>query len=153
MERIAFTRRPVPIPADYRPLYRIGQLLLVLKLNCRSSTGSLLKLHLFHWSLKNERNRNVLRELVANGRSSSLVIWGFDPALNRALHFALSEEVCQLHDGKYTLTAKGDRLAVAFLEQDVYQAEKEFLREIGKNVSEKAITTFTQTWIKPNVEN
>jgi len=95
----------------------------------------------------------VLRELVANGRSSSLVIWGFDPALNRALHFALSEGVCQLHDGKYTLMEKGDRLADAFLQQDVYQTEKEFLSEIGKNITEKAITTFTHTWIKPNAEN
>lgn len=151
MEKIAFSRRPVPIPADYRPLYRIGQLLLILKLNCRSSTGSLLKLHLFHWGLKTERNRSVLLELVDGGRTSALVIWGFDPALNRALQFALSEEVCVLRDGKYTLTAKGDRLATAFLrEGEVYEAEKAFLTGLGKNVSERAINTLTHTWIKPN---
>lgn len=153
MEKIAFVRRPVPIPADYRPLYRIGQILLILKLNCRASTSSLLKLHLFHWGLKNERNRVVLQELVAGGRTSSLVIWGFDPALNRALQFAVSEEVCSLRDGKYVLTDKGSRLASAFLLEDVYQAEKEFLLSLGKNVSEKDINILTHTWIKPDVEN
>lgn len=154
MERIAFSKRSVPIPADYRPLYRIGQIALILKLNCRGSKASFLKLHLFHWGLKTEFSRNVLTELVGGGRSKSLVIWGFDPALNRALQFAVAEGVCHMHDGKYNLTEKGHRLAQLFLaESEIYTFEKAFLQTLGKGVSEGKIKALTHTWIKPDAEN
>lgn len=54
--KISFVKRPISIPPDYRPMFKVAQIVMILGYCCRSNRSSLLKLHLFSWALKSEGN-------------------------------------------------------------------------------------------------
>lgn len=43
-----FAIQPIPIPPDLRPMWKIAQILLVLKICSRSDKATLIKLQLYH---------------------------------------------------------------------------------------------------------
>jgi hypothetical protein len=63
---ITFHRKPIPVPPEYRPLYKIAQIVLALKLSCKKHKASLLQLHLFSWALKNQENSDNILAYVRN---------------------------------------------------------------------------------------
>lgn len=63
-DKITFKRKPIPIPVDYRPTYKISIIILVLKFCCNSETSSLLKLHLFSWVVKSESNMDQFKKFI-----------------------------------------------------------------------------------------
>ena len=62
--KLSFSKKPIPLPAEYRPMYKIALIVMVLKLCCRGETSNLLKLHLFSWALSSEKHMTQLREYV-----------------------------------------------------------------------------------------
>lgn len=156
IRKISFTKRPIPLPADYRPMYKIALIVLILKYCCRVETSSLLKLHLFSWALASEKNMGELRKYVASDFKIDFSVWGIEPALNRALQLAVAENICDVIEGKkYKLTQKGN----LFFEQIkadkvLFDKEKAFLTFLGKNIiTDSRITTMTQKWNLFYVEN
>lgn len=154
--RVHFNKRPIPLPADYRPMYKIALIVLILKYACRSETSNLLKLHLISWSLVSEKNTEQLRRFIESNYKSDLSVWGIEPTLNRALQLAIAEKICEVIEGKkYKLTKKGNR----FFEQinadsELLDKEKAFLVFIGKNtITDSRITAMTQKWTLFYVEN
>ena len=106
--KFSFSKKPIPIPAEYRPVYKMAQLIFILKISCSGNKASLLKLHLLSWSIKNEKNREELTSLIHNNYNGNLKTWGVDPAVNRALIFCVAEKLCSVEKGKYLLTPKGN---------------------------------------------
>ena len=134
IQKISFSKKPIPLPADYRPLYKIAQIVLILKLVCRSSSSKLLKLHLFSWALKSEKNRTELRGFINSNFTNEFSVWGIEPSLNRALHIAVAEEICNYSNGNYTLTEKGNELYELIAnDEEILSFEKAYLSQIGKN--------------------
>ena len=60
MSGLLFERKPSPVLAEHRPLYKIGQVLLILHLASRAGRSRLLRLHLFNWALKSVDRQKLL---------------------------------------------------------------------------------------------
>ena len=148
IQKISFAKKPIPLPADYRPLYKIAQIVLILKLVCRSDSAKLLKLHLFSWALKNDKNKEELREFITSNYNTEFSVWGIEPTLNRALQIAVAEKICSYSNGKYTLEEKGNELYELIIKDDeILTLEKDFLGQIGKNkITDNRLNKITAKW-------
>jgi len=157
IKRLSFSKRPIPIPADYRPMYKIALVVLILRICCRSNKASLLKLHLFSWALTSKRHSQLLTDFVNSNFRNDFSVWGIEPALNRALQLATAEKICELSDGKsYKLT---DDRGIKFYDmlmddKDLLVDEKSFLSSMGKNtITDTRIDSMTRQWSLFYVEN
>ncbi len=148
IQKISFSKKPIPLPADYRPLYKIAQIVLILKLVCRSNSSKLLKLHLFSWALKSEKNRAELRDFINSNFTNDFSVWGIEPTLNRALHISVAEEICSYSNGNYTLTEKGNELYELIANDvEILSFEKTYLSQIGKNkITDSRLNKITAKW-------
>lgn len=134
IQAIRFTKRAIPIPADYRPLYKIGHILLILFMSCRSGKASMMKLHFLCWTIKTKANTLTVHGWIRNKFSNHLHIWGIEPTVNRALTFAVSDDLIENEGADFIITAKGKDLVKAILkDKELFIREKEFLSGIGKN--------------------
>lgn len=143
--KITFEKKPIPLPAEYRPMYQISIIVLVLKYCCRGCTSSLQKLHLFSWCLYSEKNMTALKYLIENNYKTQMPHWAIDPALNRALNYAVADGMCELTSNqKYRLTNKG-LFFVAKIEtdDDLFRNEKVFLKQIGKQLTDEIVDKLT----------
>jgi hypothetical protein len=144
---LKFTKKRMAILPDYRPMYKLAQIVLVLKISCRTKTSSLLKLHLFSWALRSDKNMDELSFWVRNRFKKQIPIWNIDPALNRALELAIIENLCEIHNGKYRLTTKGEEFCQVIRgDSDILEREITFLERLGSKVTEKQIDNITQIW-------
>ncbi len=149
IKKLSFTKRPISLPAEYRPMYKIALIVMTLKICCRGETSSLLKLHLFSWALTTQNNMNELREYVKNNYKTDFSVWGIEPALNRALQLAVAENICDIVNGKnYKLTERGNSFFEKInADNELFEIEKAFLSFIGKNsFTDNRINSMTQNW-------
>jgi hypothetical protein len=143
---LLFERRPAPVLAEHRPLYKICQLLLVLRVSSRGGKSTLPRLHLFNWALK---RTDRLRMLVDAEKTKVLRVtaWGFDPAVSIALRYAVAEALIQATSISYQITEKGETLIDEALKDDtVFAQERQLLKEIGKNITESMVDNVAKGW-------
>jgi hypothetical protein len=139
VDAVTFAPKPQPLPASLRPIYRIALIVLVLKINCRSHTASLLKLQFFNWLLKSASLQELLEKGLAHQGVFTLELIHIDPMVNLSLNYAFSDKLIGItNNSKYKLTEKGHRFAKLFLQDDqsVLAGERELLTRIGQQVSE-----------------
>jgi hypothetical protein len=156
IKKISFSQRPYPIPADYRPMYKIGLIVMILKICCRGETSGLLKLHLLSWALASDKNLGKLKEHITTNFQTDFSVWGIEPALNRALQYAIASNICEVVSGKnYKLTDKGSKFyKMINADKDLFDKEKSFLEFVGKNkITDSRINSMSKKWSLPNVEN
>jgi hypothetical protein len=148
IKNITFSKKPISIPADYRPAYKVAQICLVLKYACIGEKSSLLKFHLISWAFKSIANRQTLLTFIKDPKNSDLSVWGIEPTLNRALHIAVADEFCSYKNANYKLEDKGLRFAKIIEDEgDILNDEIELLRQIGKRgITEKSIQNLTNKW-------
>ena len=141
-----FRMRNLPLSPDYRPMYKMGLIVLILALASRGNKSSLNKLHLLIWSLKSDKNMAFIRMAFISNDISKIVSWGVEPALNKALHYAVAENLISLTGDKYQLATKGIEFSKLILANDqLFTSEKNFLRYIGKQkVTEEYINKLTE---------
>lgn len=79
----------------------------------------------------------------------------FDPALNRALEYALADElVIQQGNGTYKLSVRGKELAEKISEdKEILCSEKIILSEISSKLSEEKIKEISERWKYQDAEN
>lgn len=136
---LTFKPRPQSLPANLRPLYRIALIILVLKLNCRMQTASLLKLQFFNWLLKSPSLQDSMEDRLSANGDFTLDLIHLDPMVNLALKYAFADNLIVVtKNSKYKLTDKGDRFATLILKDDglVLSREIGLLKKVGKKVSE-----------------
>lgn len=143
--RITFEKKPIPLPAEYRPMYQIALLVLVLKLCCRANASSLEKLHLFSWCLRSSSNMTELERYLKDGVNSPMLHWTIDPALNRAINYAVADGICEFTPNKkYKLTSKGcSFFSKIENDKELFNDEKDFLLRLGKKLSDEKIDVLT----------
>ncbi|TOB14791.1 hypothetical protein CGK12_23765, partial [Vibrio parahaemolyticus] len=61
MSKLVFSRKKSAVIPELRPMYKIGKILLILKLCCSGGKASLLKLHLFNWAMLEEKRMKALQ--------------------------------------------------------------------------------------------
>lgn len=144
--RLLFQLRAAPVLAEHRPLYKISQLLLVLRMASRSEKSSLPRLHLFNWALKRP-DRSVRLIEAAKSNELRVTAWGFDPALAIALTYAVAEGLVRTVSTGYELTDHGLAFADALVKDDsIFGAEKTILMTVGKGITEKMVETAAKGW-------
>lgn len=136
-----FRRRPVALPGDLRPTWRIGLLVLLLSQCCRQQRSSLTRIHVLNWAARSEANHVDLTELIAGRLSPDQLIVRFDPACNRAIDFAIGEGLLKRVDGsRIELTESGKALAEEISkDSEVYVTEKKLAGAIKQKASETLV--------------
>ena len=132
--KIIFKKKPIPLPAEYRPMYQIALIVLILKYCCRANTSSRLKLHLFSWCLYSEKNMTIIRQFIANRFKTMPPHWSIDPVVNRALILAVADGIFEkTTNNKYKLSRKGLDFATKLeSDKELLCKEKVFLQSIGR---------------------
>jgi hypothetical protein len=143
---LRFERKPSPVLAEHRPLYKICQVLLVLRVASRAGRSSLPRLHLFNWALKRADRVQKLIEAAESG-ALRVTAWGFDPALAICLRYAVAEGLVTTVSTGYQLTDTGGALADAVLTRsDLFSRQKPLLNVIGKHVTEGMVEGVAKGW-------
>jgi len=153
--KITFSKKPISIPPEYRPSYTIGLIVLILKLSCQSSKSSLLKLHLIYWALKSSENQESILKFIKSNYKESSKTWGIEPSLNRALNYAVHEQICSITSGKYKLSDKGEVLYNKLIQnKDYLEKEIDFLNFLGKRkITDNRIDSIYKKWKNQNAQN
>lgn len=145
---LAFNRRPAPVLAELRPLYKMAQVVLVLHVASRAGKSSLPRLHLFNWSLKNAARVEALSQ-AARLKRLSMVTWGFDPALAVALRYLYAEGLVLDEGVKVSLTESGGQFAKELLEDDsLLVQQKNDLSQVGRGITETMVDAIAKEWRK-----
>lgn len=143
---LKFERKPSPVLAEHRPLYKIGQILLVLHLASRGGRSKLPRLHLFNWALKSKARQVQLIE-ASTSRVLRVSAWGFDPMLAFAVSFAIAEGLIRETSTGYELAEDGESFVLDILrEEELFAAEKTFLGVVGKGITEAMVETVANGW-------
>lgn len=145
--KISFNSRPISLFPSYRPMLRIAQILLVLKINSNGGKASLLKLHLFSWGFKSINNLQKIKDFVISDFQDNIMYFGIEPTLNRALSLAIGEGLVAPSGQKYSITEKGEKLVSSIIsDNEVFVEEKPILNFIGKKINESKITQLENKW-------
>lgn len=139
IEKLTFEARPRPLPASLRPVYRIALIALVLKLNCRGNTASLIKLQFFNWVLKDPHLRRHIEQRLDTQTVFTLELIHMDPMVNLALKYAYADGLISVTtNSKYKMTAKGAEFAqkLADAPDDILRNDRELLARLGQRISE-----------------
>lgn len=145
MAKLTFNRRPMPIFAEYRPLYKISIILMILYFSSRGKKSSLIRLQLFNWAIKNEKRKSLLLVSVTKG-SLHTEVWGMDPTLNISLQFALAEKLIDRSGTTYSLTNKGKQFLDKVIDENCLKVELEFFKKIGAGLTESMINDGISRW-------
>jgi hypothetical protein len=144
---ISFTEREMPLYVNYRPMYKVSQILLILHFNGYAGKASLLKLHLFSWALKSYDNLNILKDFVTSNYQDKLEFFGIESTLNRALNLAYAEKLVDFDKGNYKLLEKGRKFVEQINEDEtLFVNETQVLKLIGKKIPEKIINGLINQW-------
>lgn len=143
---LRFRRRHAPVLPEHRPLYKIGQVLLVLHLASRGGKSSLIRLHLFNWALKSHDRQHML--LAAAGRKIlAIPAWGFDPMLAIGIRFAVAEGLMRENTTGYEITDTGEILVREIVKDStLFVLERAFLSRVGKGITENMVNDAAGSW-------
>lgn len=145
-KKMKFIQRPAPVFVEHRPIYKIGQILLILYLSSRGFKSSLTRLQLFNWLIK-ERVRKDKVILSIKNNKLDVYAWGFDPALTIALRYAIAEKLIDEDVDSFKLTNKGVEYCMRILEdKTLFEEEKNFLQVVKKSITEKIVDSATKGW-------
>ncbi|MGI1944890.1 hypothetical protein [Shewanella glacialipiscicola] len=147
MSKLLFSRKKTAVLPELRPMYKVGKILLILKICCSGGKSSLLKLHLFNWAmLESQRLQILLRS--AEEKELLLGVWGIDPSLNMALSYATSEGLlCRLQNGNYKLTPKSESFISGSDLINLFDNEFNILKKIDKKITETMVTQAAKRWV------
>jgi len=145
MSKIYFNRKPMPVFPEYRPLYKISQVLLVLCMSSRGGRSSLIRLHLINWSFKKKARQRVLVKSVKD-KTINFGVWGIDPSLNYALQYGVAEELLVNTNNGYMITEKGKRFFNNNDLKSIMTSEAELLEEIGYGLTEGMVEEVSKGW-------
>jgi hypothetical protein len=139
--RFTFKRRPVSLPGDLRPDWRIAVLVLILRKCSHAGQSSLRRLHVLNWAIRSANSREAFLRRLDGQSAPDEVLVRYDPALNRAIDFARGLGlVIRVSGNRVRLTFAGAGLADVIAEQsDLLAGERVFLEKVRGRVTETAI--------------
>ncbi|GAB3528601.1 hypothetical protein [Photobacterium alginatilyticum] len=145
MSGITFTRRPMPVIPDHRPMYKISLLLLVLKECSVGGKSSLIRLHLFNWALKSEQRTKQLI-LSAEEKQLTFDIWGMDPTVNFAINHAIANGLMIKISTGYKISSKGEEFLSKYNVKEQFRANEYFFNAVKKKISQKMVDQVALRW-------
>ena len=154
-EEIIFDSKPEAVPYNYRISYKLAQLCLIMAMSCGRGGCSLVKLHMVSVGISTSVERCRLKEFANNRLSDYFTIIRFDPAVNRAVKYAVADKlIYQQQNGFFRLTDKGKKFVSNIQSyDDLLVSEKSFLAELSNKLTEDKIKTLMDTWRYSNAES
>ena len=139
---VIFRQRPISVPGDLRPAWRISVIVLLLKNCCRQGRSSLRRLHVLSWAVRDEEVANALVRAIGGEVPPGTVLVRIEPALNRAVDFAIGEGLIQRQSSdRVELTVDGKDFADTIMDDTlVLGYEKQFAERIRFSVTEDFVT-------------
>jgi hypothetical protein len=99
VSKLIFNRKKASVIPELRPMFKIGKLLLILKLCCSGGKASLLKLHLFNWAMLEPQRMKAL-QLSAEKKELVLGVWGIDPGQPHELENCYQQQITNKYSPK-----------------------------------------------------
>ncbi|NFH89983.1 hypothetical protein FDA33_07160 [Clostridium botulinum] len=152
---IRVKNRPTAVPYNYRILYKVTQLLLIISYCCTTRKGcSIEKMHMISNTINDKDELNNLLSFIEE-KNNNLIIVRFDPVINRAVGYALAENlILRQANGLFKLSPKG-KTWVSEINKDVnlFIREKKIMESISFKLTEEKIKSLILDWRINNVEN
>lgn len=152
---IVFDAKPDAVPYNYRISYKVSQICFIIAKSCWGKSGCFpIKLHIISFALCSKDAMGKLLDYAQYDFASPPVI-RFDPAVNRAVTFAIADElIFQGKNGKYVLTEKGWGL-VSEIDKDseIFVTEKLSLSFLSKKLTDNKIKQLSDIWRNTYAEN
>lgn len=146
--KITFKNRPLAVPYNYRIIYRISQIILILGTVCKRGGCSNIKLHIISNALS---SNNMLKELekVLDNKTECLPVVRFEPAVTRAVNFAIADKLIEIQNSnsKLKLTDKGQKIYNEILQDsNLMIIEKQELTKIKDRLKDNVINRIIEKW-------
>lgn len=151
---IRFVERPKAIPYNYRISYKIAQIVLIIGKTVIRGGCSFLKIQIISQALKSNENFKELLNF-ANEQSLFSNIIKFDPAINKAIEYALVDNILtKQKDGKFKLTTLGKEIYKEIEEdENLMCREKKNIKEISGKINEDKIKEILDVWRNYSAKN
>lgn len=148
MINVVLDEKPTSISIKYNAYYKLVILLAIINYCGRSKKASLQLIHLIFWSLRDDKNYQVLNDLKLNSRNT-LIPWSFEFGIEKVLALGYIEEYIHKKIVSSTLeieiTEKGINVLKSINEYGLFQEEIEKIKKIGK-VSKTRLDRANQNW-------
>jgi len=137
-QKIIFSQKPISIPSDLRPIYKMSQILLMLKFNGYKERLSIVQIQYLNWLLKHQEE---LVELNIKKDTLPFDIIHLDNTVKKALDYCLGEKLINILDnGKFELLSKGKKMVNLIIEEKIMKKNIKILKTLSKQkVSETQI--------------
>lgn len=110
--KFTFKRRPISLPGDLRPDWRIAVLVLTLRKCSHGGQSTLRRLHVLNWAIRSATSREAFIRRLDGQNLPDEVLVRYDPALNRAIDLARGLGLVDRVTGnRVKITQPGIRLA------------------------------------------
>ncbi|HML90255.1 MAG TPA: hypothetical protein PKA28_17580 [Methylomusa anaerophila] len=153
IDKIRMVKRPVAVPYNYRIMYKLAQIVLIMAKCCINKGCSMQKVQMISSGLSSKDEFDRLRSFI-EGKMQYPII-RYDPSINRAIVYALAEKLLfKQGNGLFRLTPKGKEFASALeIDEPIMALEKDYLREISNRLTEDKIKSVIADWRTFDVQN
>lgn len=145
---IIFEPKADAVPYHYRITYRVTLICMVIGKCCGKKGCSPIKLQMICAATENEKTQDELFKLIDMELVSETTLIRFDPAVTRAINFALYDNlVFRQSNGLYRLSEKGKKLVDAvYSDSDLMQQEKNLFDKLKNKLKEDLIERISSNW-------
>lgn len=141
--KFTFKKRPLDLPGDLRPNWRVPILLLMLHSCSRGGKSSLYKLHLLNWTMRDHRRQETMLASLSNPARYDQIQMQVEPSFVQAVQFAVGEGLLKrLENSRVKITDSGTKLAKEIEKTECLDIEKGFLKSVGLRLTEEWVAGF-----------
>lgn len=146
IEKVRLIDRPIAVPYNYRVMYKLAQIALIMSLCCGKKGCSMQKLQMISMGLSSKQEMDQLVSFINGGLHYPLI--RFDPSVNRAILFALSEKIIlRQANGLFRLTPKGKTFCDEInVDNQLLIIEKGYIKQISTKLTEDIIQSIMADW-------
>jgi hypothetical protein len=145
--KFTFTRRPEPVPGEFRPRWKVAVVLLALHYCGRGQSGktSISKLKVLSWATRDSESQKALVRYLDNAPQPDDILLRHEPALVRALNLSAGLGFILRSGESITLTDAGKALVKAIISDVTLMGdEKNFLLVVEKRLTEEKTKLLTE---------
>lgn len=152
---IIFDPKADAVPYHYRITYRVSLICMIIGKCCGKKGCSPIKMQMICAATESQKAQAELFKLVGMELVSETTLVRFDPAVTRAINFALSDSlIFRQSNGLYRLTEKGKKLVdVIYSDSDLMQQEKDLFSKLKNKLHEEIIDQISSNWRLSYVKN
>ena len=145
---VIFDLKASAVPYNYRISYRVSLICLIIGKCCGKKGCSAIKLQMINTASGSHKAKEELMSLIENSFIVETTIIRFDPAISRAINFALADQlIYRQANGLYRLKDKGKSLVDAiYKDETIMKVEKSLFSELSNRLTEDIIGRIADNW-------